>query len=123
MRLYLLSDVAFLADVFQIFRYNSLDEYQMNPAYYMIAFQLAWDALLKYIDCLIHLITDLEMYCMIQPNIRGGICHATVRYACANNKLMGSLYDPTEPTFYIIYVDANNLYGRAMSQPLLDDNY
>ena len=36
---------------------------------------------------------------------------------------MGSLYDPTKPTSYIMYVDANNLYGWAMSQPLPDDEY
>ena len=60
---------------------------------------------------------------MIQPNIRGGICHASVRYARANNNLMGSLYDPTKPTSYIMYMDANNLYGWAMSQPLPDDEY
>ena len=47
MRLYLLRDVAFFADVFQMFRYNSLDEYQLDPAYYMSAPQLAWNALLK----------------------------------------------------------------------------
>ena len=46
---------------------------------------------------------------MIQPNIRGGICHASVHFATANNKLMGSLYDPTQPTSYIMVVDANNL--------------
>ena len=123
MRLYLLSDVVLLADVFQMFRYNSLDEYQLDLAYYISAPQLAWNALLKYIDRPIHLITDPEMYRMIQPNIRGGICHASVRYAHANNKLMGSLYDPTKPTSYIMYVDANNLYGWAMSQSLPDDEY
>ena len=123
MRLYLLSDVSLLADVFQMFRYNSLDEYLLDPAYYMSAPQLAWNALLKYIDRPINLITDPEIYRMIQPNIRGGICHASVRYARANNKLMGSLYYPTKPTFYIMYVDANNIYGWAMSHPLPDDEY
>ena len=57
---------------------------------------------------------------MIQPNIRGGICHASVRYARANNKLMGSLYDLTKLTSFIQEVDANNLYGWAMSQPMPD---
>ena len=61
----------------------------------MSAPQLAWSALLKYIDRPIHLITDPVMYRMVQPNIRGGICQASVRYARANNKLIGSLYDPT----------------------------
>ena len=63
------------------------------------------------------------MYRMIQPSVRGGICHVSVRYARANNKLMGALYDPTKPTSYILYVDANNLYGHAMSQPLPDDDF
>ena len=61
------------------------------------------------------------MYRMKQPNIRGGNCHASVRYARANNKLLGSLYDPNDPPSYILYVDANNLYGSAMSQPMPDD--
>ena len=39
----------------------------------------------------------------------------------ANNKLLGSLYDPSTPISYIFYVDANNLYGWAMSQPMPDD--
>ena len=58
------------------------------------------------------------MYRMIQPNIRGGICHASVRYARANNKLIGSLYDQRQPTSYIMEVDANNCYGWAMSQEM-----
>ena len=55
------------------------------------------------------------MYRMIQPNIRGGIFQASVRYARANNKLMGLLFDPRLPISYIMEVDANNLYGWAMS--------
>ena len=116
MALYVLSDICLLADVFQTFRNNSLDEYQLDPAYFVSAPQLAWNALLKQIDRPIPLITDSEMYRMIQPNIRGGICHAGVRYVRANNKLMGSLYDPRQPTSFIMEVDANNLYGWAMSQ-------
>ena len=60
---------------------------------------------------------------MIQPNIRGGICHENVRYARANNKLMDSLYDPRLPTSYIIEVTANNLYGWAMSQEMYDGDF
>ena len=82
--------------------------------YYVSAPQLAWSALLKYIDRPINLITDPEMYRMIQSNIRGGICHVSVRYARANNKLMGQLYDPTKPSFYILDVDTNNLYNWAL---------
>ena len=60
---------------------------------------------------------------MIQPNIRGGICHVRVCYARANNKLMGLLYDPPQPTSYIMEVDANNLYGWAMSQETPDCDF
>ena len=51
------------------------------------------------------------------------MCHASVRYARANNKLMGSMYDPTTPTSNIIKVDANNLYGWAMSQEMPDGEF
>ena len=51
------------------------------------------------------------------------MCHASVRYARANNKQMGSLYDPTQLTSYIMEVDANNLYGWAMSQEMPDGDF
>ena len=60
---------------------------------------------------------------MIQPNIRGGICHASVRYAGTNNRLMELLYDPTKPTSYIMEEDANNLYCWAMSQEMPDGKF
>ena len=106
-----------------MFRNNLLNEYQLDPAYFVSAPQLAWNALLKNINQSIPLITDFEMYRMIQPNIRGGICHVSVRYARANNKLMGSLYVPTKPTSYIMEVDANNLHGWAILQEMPDGKF
>ena len=64
------------------------------------------------------LINDPEMYRMIQPNIRGGICYASCRYARSNNIYMGAMYRPDEPESFIMYIDATNLYGWAMSQKL-----
>ena len=78
---------------------------------------------MKHINQSIPLSTDPEMYRIIQPNTRGGICHASVSYARANNKLMGSLYDPTKPTSNIIEVDTNNLYGWSMSQEMPDGKF
>ena len=63
------------------------------------------------------------MYRIIQLNIRIGICHASVRYARTHNKLINSLYDPRRATFYIMEVDANNLYGWGMSQEMLDGDF
>ena len=57
------------------------------------------------------------MLLMIEKVIRGGICHAIHRYAEANKKYMSN-YDKNKETSCVIYLDANNLYGRTMSQKL-----
>ena len=54
---------------------------------------------------------------MVEEGIRGGMCHAVHRYAKANNKYMKN-YDEEKEFSYIQYLDANNLYGWAMSQKL-----
>ena len=51
---------------------------------------------------------------MVKKGIRGRICHAIHRYAKANNKYMKN-YDKNKGSSYIQYLDANNLYGWAMS--------
>ena len=57
------------------------------------------------------------MLMMFERGIRGGISHISKRYAEANNKYMDA-YDPDKPSTFIQYLDANNLYGWAMSQSL-----
>ena len=54
---------------------------------------------------------------MVEEGIRGGICHSIHRYAKANNKYMKN-YNKDEESSYIQYLDANNLYGWAMSKKL-----
>ena len=55
---------------------------------------------------------------MFERGIRGGITQSVNRWAKANNPYMGSEFVPDKPTKYLQYLDANNLYGWAMSQPL-----
>ena len=69
-------------------------------------------------DLKLEFISDPVMYRTNQANIRGGICNASGRYARANNKYMGMLYRPDEPESFIMYIDATNLFGLAMSQEL-----
>ena len=57
------------------------------------------------------------MLLMVEKGIRGGTCHAIYRYAKANNKNMEK-YDKKIISANLMYLDANNLYGWAMSQKL-----
>ena len=79
---------------------------------------LAWHACLKKTDIRLELLLDHDMLLMVKRGIRGGITQSVHRWAKANNPYMGSEYEPSEPTSYLQYLDANSLYGWAMSQPL-----
>ena len=58
------------------------------------------------------------MLLMFEKGIRGGITQAVHRYAKVNNKYMGQKFHPEEKSSFLKYLDANNLYGWAMIQPL-----
>ncbi|CAH3154498.1 unnamed protein product, partial [Porites evermanni] len=115
--LYLKSDVMLLADVFENFRKTCLKHYKLDPAHYFTSPGLAWDACLKTTGQRLELLHDYDMLMMIERGIRGGITHISKRYAEANNKYMEN-YNPEKKSSFIQYLDANNLYGWAMSQNL-----
>ena len=115
--LYLKSDVLLLADVFENFRKTCLKHYNLDPAHYYTSPGLAWDACLKETGQKLQLLHDYDKLMMFERGIRGGISHISKRYAEANNKYMKD-YNPDKESTYIQYLDANNLYGWAMSQQL-----
>ncbi len=84
---------------------------------YYTAPGLAWDAALKITGVVLEQIMDPTMYLVVEKGIRGGISTITKRHAVANNKYMRD-YDSDKESVFIPYLDANNLHGWAMSQPL-----
>ena len=120
--LYVQSDTLLLADVFENFRNRCLEVYELDPAHFLSLPGLAWQACLKRTNIKLELLTDYDMLLLVEEGIRGGICHSIHRYAKANNKYMSN-YDESKESSYIQYLDANNLYGWAMSQRLPVNNF
>ncbi|XP_068756169.1 uncharacterized protein [Montipora capricornis] len=114
---YLKSDILLLADVFENFRQTCLQYYKLHPCHYFTSPGLSWDAMLKMTDIKLELMVDIDMFQFIEKGMRGGISYIANRYGKANNKYMKT-YDEKAPSKYIMYLDANSLYGWAMSQYL-----
>ena len=121
--LYLLTDILLLADVFEKFRNDSLNMYNLEPVSYYTMLGLSWDAALKPSGVELQIINDIDMYQMVESGIRGGISMITTRYAKANCPKMGDMYDANKPTTSLLYLNANSLYPYAMCEPLPVDQF
>lgn len=115
--LYLKCDVLLLCDIFEKFRNTSLQNYNLDPAHYISAPSLSWDAMLLYTGVQLELISNIEIYEMIEKGIRGGLAQCSLRHAKANNIYVPNFNDD-EVSSYLIYLDCNNLYGYALKKKL-----
>ena len=106
--MYVQCDIFLLADVFENFRNKCIEIYELDPAHFLSAPGLAWQACLKKTKVELELLTDIDMLLMVEKETRGGICQAIHRYAKANNKYMKN-YNKDVMLSYLMYSDANNL--------------
>ena len=105
--LYLKMDVLQLADVFENFVESSTREYKINPLYSYSLPGYTWKAGLKLTNIELDYIKCKELLLLLENNIRGGI-----------SSVMGDRHVQSDENKQILYIDANNLYGWAMSQYL-----
>ncbi|HRP37489.1 MAG TPA: hypothetical protein PLS50_06815, partial [Candidatus Dojkabacteria bacterium] len=122
--LYLKTDILLLADVFENFRSTCISSYKLDPTHYYTLPGFAWDACLQMTSTKLDVYSEKEkdMYLTTERGIRGGISVIPHRYSKANNKYLQN-YNPNEESKYIMYLDANNLYGWAMIQALPTGNF
>ena len=115
--IYLKSDVLLLACVFEKFIKISVNQYDINPLYYVSLPGYTWQCGLKYTGIKLQTLQDKDMILLLENNIRGGI-----------SSVMGDRYIKSDENGKVLYFDANNLYGHSMSEPLpydeikFDDN-
>ena len=112
--LYLKTDVLLLADVFEKFINTCLDYYKLDPCHYFSSPGLSWDAMRKMTGIELELISDIDMHLFNENGIRSGTSYIAKRHSKANNKYM-KCYDSGKESKHITYLDANNLYGYAVS--------
>ena len=120
--LYIQSDTLLLADVFRNSRNMCIEIYELDPAHFLSAPGLAWQACLKMKGIEVELLIEPDMLQTVENGVQGGICHAILRCAKANNKYMKD-YNKDKEESFLQYDDANNLCGWAMSQPLPVDGF
>ena len=130
--LYLITDVMLLTDVFQRFRSDALRDTGVEPLHYVSLPGYSLDVcyfksansvdrqnrvLPFQVEVFNNSVFHQDMYLFCENAVRGGISMIPGRFGQANHKYMKD-YDPSKPSKFIMYVDANNLYGWAMSQPM-----
>jgi hypothetical protein len=120
---YLKIDVLLLSDIFETFRAMCLSSYKLDCAYYLTLPSYTFDAMLLYTNIEVELLHDYDKYLFIENGIRGGIAVCVKKHAMANNPYVTDTFDPTLQKSFLLNLDANNLYGWAMSQYLPYKNF
>lgn len=119
---YLQLDVYLLADVFEEFRRMSLEQDGLDPVNYVSLPGLSWDSAFKMTETEVHLLTEEDQYEFFERGIRGG-CTFVNKHHLQRNSPDDEDYDPNQPHNELLYIDANNLYGNALSKQLPQSDF
>lgn len=109
--LYVKSDVFLLAEVVTDLRNRVFKEFNLDMCHYLSLPHMAKDVMLKMTKVEMELITDMDMIFFLKQNIRGGLSYIATRHA---EKKQGES---------LLYIDANNLYGKAMTMAMPLKNF
>ena len=107
------TDLCHISDVFQKYSNFAYETYELDHRHSYALPGFAWQAMLK-------LISDPDMYLFLMVTIRGGISVCNKKHVIADNKYIDK---NTKNNKYLLYLDANNLYGYSMIQPLPYKNF
>ena len=97
------------------FRQECINVFDLDPAHYYSLPGYSCDAMVKYCQVELELLSDLVVYMFFEKSLRGGICQAPKRYGGANNPYQKD-FDPLQEIIYLLQVDANNLYALSLRE-------
>ena len=93
---YLQLDFLLLTDFFEKFSKTCLSYYKLDSVHYYTTPGLVWYAALRMSKITLELITDVDIYNMVDTSIKGGVSMISTRHTKANNPSLPS-YDPEMP--------------------------
>ena len=97
--MYVQIDTLLLADVFENFKHMFLEICEVDPAHFLSAPGLAWQAALKKTEVKLDLLTDIDMLLMAEKGITREICNSIYQYTKGNNKYL-KYYDKNKEHSY-----------------------
>ena len=111
------------------------ETYNLDPRNSYTLSGFSWQSMLKMTKIELQLISDSDMYLFLMDTIRGGICVVNKKFVKADNIYTRKVHDEcsekkvnkklksSDLNKFIMYLDANNLYGYSMSKPLSYKNF
>ena len=114
------TDICHLSDVFQKFSNFVYETYNLDPRHSYTLPGFSWQSMLKMTKIELELISDADMYLFLMDTIRGGISVCNKKHVIADNEYINR---NTKNSKYLLYLNANNLYGYSMSQKLPYKNF